>query len=149
VQVEELHAAAEGADPVGDLEREAARVGELDVDVARGGVAEEVRRRAKTLPRGGEEIHRGVGLDAKELVEIAPIDDQRVEVLDHDRRRGARAAVEEGDLPEELARASGLDDDAIAGVVAEEDLDLAALHDVALGPRITGVEDDRPFGSCW
>ena len=39
-------------------------------------------------------------------------------------------AVEQGDLAEEVPGARGLEHDALAGVVLEEDLDLAGAHDV-------------------
>src|SRR5262249_795745 len=67
---------------------------------------------------------------ADELLEVAAIDHERLEVLLDLRGRRARAAVEQRDLAEELPRTHGLERDALAGVVLEEELDEARAHHV-------------------
>ena len=139
---EEGEAAAEVADPVGDLHDAGALVLLLGVHVPRGGVAEERVRLAQALAGRGEERHRGVRPEAEEGVEVSVVDHQRHCVLLHQRARHARAAVDQRDLAEEIPLARGLEDDALARVVLEEQLHHAGAEHVERVARIPVVEHD-------
>ena len=130
-------------DPVGGLHHGGAVVLGLLVDVARGGVPQQLRRLAQPPAGRRQQLHRRGRARAQELLQIAAIDDDRLQILGDVRRRRARAAVEQRDLAEEVALAGGLEHDALAGVVLEEDLDLAGAHDVERIARIAVVEQRR------
>jgi len=115
----------------------------LDVRVARGRVAQQAHRRAQPLARGGEQAHRGGRAHGDEGLEIAPVDDEGLEVLLDEGRRRARAAVEEGDLAEKLSRGDCLERDVLARVVLEEELDDTRPHDVERAARIAVPEHLR------
>ena len=72
-------------------------------------MAQEAHRRAQALARGGEQAHGGGRAHADEILEVAAVDDEGLEVLLDLGGRRARAAVEQRDLAEELPRAHGLE----------------------------------------
>ena len=73
-------------------------------------------------------------------LEIAAIDDQRIEILGDQGGRHARAAVEQRHLPEKVTSARRLEHDALAGVVLEEELHLSRAHYVE---RVAGVAAEK------
>ena len=72
----------------------------------------------------------------KQVIEVAPIDAQRLGVAESHDRRGARAVVEQRQLAEKVTVSRRFEDDAAAGVVLEKDLHLAVADDEQ---RIAGV----------
>jgi hypothetical protein len=79
-------------------------------------------KRADSRKRAhGREKRQGLGRGRK-FRQVAAVDDDGFEILRRDGGRRARAAVEE-QFTEEVSGARGLEDDALAGVVLEEDLD--------------------------
>src|SRR6185369_14056149 len=142
VQVEKGEAAGEGGDPVGDFFDLGAAVLDLGVDVARGGVAQQVHRAPQPVAHRLDDVEAGLRVDTEELVQVFAVHRQRVEVFDGEDGGGAPAAVEEGDLAEDFAGSGVLQHDALAGVVLEEDLDAAGTDDVHDAARIVHLEDE-------
>ena len=83
---------------------------------------------------------RGLGVD--EAMERVATEDERFDGPDRDRRRGARAAVEQRQLAEEAAPTDGRQDDGFGAFVGrQDDLDLAARDHEQRVARIVEMED--------
>ena len=120
----------------------------LDVDVARGGAAQQLHRMAQPLAHRRDDVEPRLGVDSEEMAEIVAVDRQRRQVLDHQHRGGARAAVEERDLAEDLARSLPLEHDPLAGVVLEEDLDTPLADDEHGAAGVVDLEDQLAGGDA-
>ena len=83
VDEQERQAAAEVADPVGDLHDPGALVLRLRVDVARGAVAKELAVSRRRWPIAARRSIAAAGCRRKNSVEVAAVDDQRLEVCGH------------------------------------------------------------------
>jgi hypothetical protein len=77
----------------------------------------------------------------KKLVQIATINHERFEVFRDERGGRARPAVQERNIAEEVADASGLEHQSFAGVVLEPHLDDSPTDDVKGVARIAAIED--------
>ena len=83
---------------------------------------------------------------AEEREQILSIEDQQRRSFQRDRARRARAAVEQRQLPELLARAADGEDDLRAGVVLHVQLDAAGADDVQRVARL--AEGEHLFAGC-
>ena len=129
-------------DPVGRLHHRRCGLSPSSSLMFRAAVCAEQRRGLAHAPAArGEQVERGRGAQAEELVEVAPVDDERLEVLDDERGRRARPAVDQRRLAEEVPVSRRLEDDAVARVVLEEELDHARAHDEERIARVARVEE--------
>ena len=126
VEHEERDAAGEVRDPIGDAHHDVAAIDlDLLVDVARHARLEQRVRLARHPAHRREHVERGIGALAEQLLEILAIEHRAARRASIDRRgRGARAAVEQRQLAEELAGLGDVQHDLLAGLVLDEQLDL-------------------------
>src|SRR5262249_48496352 len=91
-----------------------------------------------------DELEHHVRLTAQERNEIAPLDDDELAVGHGGRVRGARAAVEQGDFPENIALAKDVEHDVLAVGGSDADFHRAGEHAHEPGSRVAFGEDGRP-----
>ena len=114
-----------------------APVFDLFVHVARRRVPKQLGGDAHALAHGGEQSMAASGCRRSKMIEIASVDSQRFHRPGDNDRSRPRSVVEERELTEEIALAGDLEDDALPGVVLEEDLGLSgANHDTANLPGL-------------
>src|SRR5208282_4453546 len=109
-------------------------------------MTKQARGLAEALSGGGQQIHGGLRLDAHELVEIAAVDDESVEVFEYERGRHTRAAVEERHLAEKVPLPRRLENNLVARVVLERDLDHTLSYHVHRVAGVAVVKDEVSRG---
>src|SRR5262249_47838633 len=91
-----------------------------------------------------DELEHHVRLTAQEGNEVAPLDDDELAVGHGGRIGGARAAVEQGDFPENIALAKDVEHDVLAVGGGDADFHRAGEHTHEPASRIALREDGGP-----